>query len=30
VTTAKEARWPVPSFHDLYRRLQKKNKATTP
>ncbi len=30
VTTAKEALWPFPSFHDLFRRLQKKNEATTP
>lgn len=30
VTTAKETPWPFPSFHDLFRRLQKKNEATTP
>jgi lipopolysaccharide export system permease protein len=28
VTTAKEALWPFPSFHDIFRRLQKKNEAT--
>ncbi|PKN04519.1 MAG: LPS export ABC transporter permease LptF [Deltaproteobacteria bacterium HGW-Deltaproteobacteria-9] len=30
VTTAKEVRWPFPSFHELFRRRQKKNGATTP